>query len=117
MKVSLRQAEKQLYALVAAVEQGGERVVLTRSGRPVATLLPVAALDALDLLGRLLPDVAEVAARFPPLDPEAPGLGPAPGDETHGDTTSDGPAENRAPEVSVPSPPPGSGPTEPEASP
>jgi prevent-host-death family protein len=104
----VRRLRAALAATLRAVERDGEALVLTRRGRPVAALLPVGALDALDLLGRLLPDVADVAARFPALDPRAPGLGPAPGgDETPGDETSAGPPGNRPPEVSVPSPPRG----------
>ena len=61
-------------ALVRASSRTGA-IVLTRRGRPVAALVPAGALEALDLLGRLLPDVADVR-RLRDLDPEAPGLGP-----------------------------------------
>jgi antitoxin (DNA-binding transcriptional repressor) of toxin-antitoxin stability system len=80
IKVPLRRAEKSLYALVQAIEQTGERVVLTRRGRPVAALLHPGAIEALDLLGRMLPDVEDVARSLPDVDPSAPGLGPAPGE-------------------------------------
>ena len=79
--VPLKAAQRDLMALVRAVEEDGERIVLTRRGRPVAALLPVGALEALDLLGRLLPDVADVTAGLGEPDPGAPGLGPAPGSE------------------------------------
>ncbi len=78
MRISLRKAEKGLFALVARVERDGERIVLTRRGRPVAALLPYGAIQALDLLGRLLPDVADVAAGLKDPAAEAPGLGPPP---------------------------------------
>lgn len=61
-RLGLRTARRDLLALVRAVEQDGQRIVLTRRGRPVAALLPVGALDALDLLARLLPSTEEVAA-------------------------------------------------------
>ena len=77
-------------ALVRAVEQDGERIVLTRRGRPVAALLPVGAIEALDLLGRLLPDVADVTAGLPDPDPEAPGLAP-PGPRGGGAVTAPAP--------------------------
>ena len=81
MRVGLKSAKGSLYALVRAVEEDGERIVLMRRGRPVAALVPHGALEALDLLGRLLPDVADVAAGLGEPDPEAPGLGRAPGPE------------------------------------
>lgn len=51
--VPLAQARAQLAELVGRVSYGGERVVLTRHGRPAAALVPIADLD------RLL-DAAEV---------------------------------------------------------
>jgi prevent-host-death family protein len=79
IRIPIKRAKSDLYAVVRLVERAGERIVLTRHGRPVAALVPAGAIEALDLLGRLLPDVADVASGLPPLDPEAPGLGPAPG--------------------------------------
>ena len=78
IRVALKRAKGDLYALVRAVEADGERIVLTRRGRAVAALVPPGALAALDLLGRMLPSVADVAAGLPDLDPQAPGLGPPP---------------------------------------
>ncbi len=78
IRVALKAAQRDLAALVRAVEQDGERIVLTRRGRPVAALLPYGAIEALDRLGRLLPDVADVAAGLKDPDPAAPGLGPPP---------------------------------------
>ena len=66
--VPLKAAQRDLMALVRAVEEDGERIVLTRRGRPVAALLPVGAIAGLHLLGRLLPDVADVAAGFGETD-------------------------------------------------
>ncbi|MGE0191186.1 MAG: type II toxin-antitoxin system Phd/YefM family antitoxin [Planctomycetota bacterium] len=77
-RATLKAAQRDLMALVRAVDEDGERIVLTRRGRPVAALVPPGALAALDLLGRMLPDVADVAVGLRDLDPEAPGLGPAP---------------------------------------
>jgi prevent-host-death family protein len=76
IRVPLKAAQRDLAALVRAVEEDGERVVLTRRGRPVAALLPAGALPALDLLGQLLPGVPDVARGLPATDPQAPGLGP-----------------------------------------
>ncbi|MFM8387467.1 MAG: type II toxin-antitoxin system Phd/YefM family antitoxin [Planctomycetia bacterium] len=76
LAIPIRRLRATLRAVVRAVEEGQERVVLTRHGRPVAALVPVRALDALDLLGRLLPGPAEVAAAL-----SGPGEG---GDETPG---------------------------------
>lgn len=76
--VSLKAAQRDLLALVRAVEREGERVVLTRRGRPVAALVPFGALAALDLLGRMLPPVGDAAAGLRDLDPATPGLGALP---------------------------------------
>ena len=78
IRVGLKAARRDLLALVRAVEGGGERIVLTRRGRPVAALLPPDAIPALDLLGRMLPSVADVARGLPVPDPQAPRLGPPP---------------------------------------
>jgi len=45
--VPVRRLRATLKAVVCAVEAGGEPVVVTRHGRPVAALVPVGALDAL----------------------------------------------------------------------
>ena len=76
--VSLDSVENRVFSFTRA---GGERIVLTRRGRPVAALVPVSALEALDLLGRILPGVDLAAAGLPDVDPDAPGLGPAPARE------------------------------------
>jgi antitoxin (DNA-binding transcriptional repressor) of toxin-antitoxin stability system len=76
-RISIKRAKSEIYAVVRFVERAGERVGLTRRGRPVAALLPVGAIEALDLLGRLLPGAA--AAGLRPPDPDAQGRGPAPG--------------------------------------
>jgi prevent-host-death family protein len=44
--VALRRLRATLRAVVCAVEAGGEPVVVTRHGRPVAALVPVRALEA-----------------------------------------------------------------------
>ena len=75
--VPLRRLRATLRAVVRAVEDDQKRIVLTRRGRPVAALVPFGALAALDLLGRILPSVADVAAEMREPDPVAPGLGPA----------------------------------------
>ncbi len=43
------------------------------AGHPVAALVPFGALAALDLLGRMLPSVADVAATLRPIDPGSVG--------------------------------------------
>lgn len=78
MTVAVRRLRADLRAVLRAVEERGERVTLTRHGRPVAALVPFGALAALDLPGRMLPDVADVAVGLREPDPEAPGLGPIP---------------------------------------
>ena len=93
LAIPIRRLRATLRAVVRAVEDRQERVVLTRHGRPVAALVPVGALEALDLLARLLPEPAVVAG----------GLRP-PGSVGAGDETWDTPAEIRPPGVSVPSP-------------
>jgi prevent-host-death family protein len=94
LAVPVRRLRATLRAVVRAVEEDQARVVVTRHGRPVAAVVPVEALEALDLLERLLPPPGAVAAGL--RDPDGGGAG---------DETSGGPAGNRTPEVSVPSPP------------
>ena len=77
--VPMRRLRATLRAVLAAVEDRRDRVVLTRRGRPVAALVPYGALAALDLLGRMLPDIADVTAGLDvaPVPPEpAPARGP-----------------------------------------
>ena len=81
MRIPLNRAQRDLFALVDAVERDGERIVLTRRGHVVAALVPPGALPALDLLGRMLPAVADVARDLRPIDPLALGLEPAPDPE------------------------------------
>jgi prevent-host-death family protein len=57
-EVSTRELKDHLSELVHEVEAGG-RLVITRSGRPVAALVPISALPTTDS-GRVL---AELAAR------------------------------------------------------
>ena len=72
--VPLKTAQRDLLALVRIVHRDGERIVLTRRGHPVAALVPFGALAALDLLGRMLPSVADVAAGL--SDPARVAAGP-----------------------------------------
>ena len=77
--VPLKTAQRDLLALVRIVHRDSERIVLTRRGHPVAALVPFGALAALDVLGRMLPNVADVAATLRPLDlGSSGGIGPAP---------------------------------------
>jgi prevent-host-death family protein len=78
IRVGLKAARRDLLALVRAVARDGERIVLTRRGRPVAALLPADAIPALDLLARMLPSVADVARDLLAPDPQTLGLGPPP---------------------------------------
>ncbi|MGE0191969.1 MAG: type II toxin-antitoxin system Phd/YefM family antitoxin [Planctomycetota bacterium] len=72
LAVSVRRLRATLRAVVRAVEEDRARVVITRHGRPVAAVVPVEALEALDLLDRVLPGPAQVAARLPGPTTEAP---------------------------------------------
>lgn len=76
--VPVRRLRATLRTVLRAVEESRERVVLTRRGRPVAALVPFGALAALDLLGRMLPAVADVAAGLEVPAAEGSGADPAP---------------------------------------
>ncbi len=72
-EVGVLEAKTHLSALLDAVEKGGEAVLITRNGRPVAKLLPA---NASSLLPRKMP-AAELAAhakalrdRIAAADPE-----------------------------------------------
>jgi len=89
----MRRLRATLRSVLHAVEESRERVVLTRHGRPVAALVPFGALAALDLLGRMLPAVPDVAAGLevpaagdPTADPAPPvrASTPAPSEGPHG---------------------------------
>ena len=91
--VPMRRLRATLRTVLRAVEESRERVVLTRHGRPVAALVPFGALAALDLLGRMLPAVPDVAAALevptagdPAAASAPPGRAstPAPSEGPHG---------------------------------
>ena len=94
--VPMRRLRATLRTVLRAVEESRERVVLTRHGRPIAALVPFGALAALDLLGRMLPAVPDVAAGL-----ELPAAG---GPETGG------PAAHPAPPDRASTPAPSEGP-------
>lgn len=71
LAVPVRRLRATLRAVVRAVEEDRARVVITRHGRPVAAVVPVEALEALDLLDRVLPGPAEVSAGLPDPAPKA----------------------------------------------
>ena len=76
--VPVRRLRATLRSVLRAVEESRERVVLTRRGRPVAALVPFGALAALDLLGRMLPAVPDVAAGLELPTAGELGAGPTP---------------------------------------
>ncbi len=76
--VAVRRLRATLRAVVRAVEEGGEPVVLTRHGRPVAALVPV---ETLDLLSPDAPTALRsplsAALGSPPAD-QSPAATPSP---------------------------------------
>ena len=99
--VPMRRLRATLRTVLQAVEESRERVVLTRRGRPVAALVPFGALAALDLLGRMLPSVQDVAA----------GLElPAAGDPDTGGPNAGGAPSHAAPPGRASTPAPSEGP-------
>ena len=95
--VPMRRLRATLRSVLHAVEESRERVVLTRHGRPVAALVPFGALAALDLLGRMLPTVPDVAAEgFRPPAAGAPAAAPAPPDRASTPAPSEGPHGRQA---------------------
>ena len=89
--VPMRRLRATLRSVLRAVEESRERVVLTRHGRPVAALVPFGALAALDLLGRMLPAVPDVAAELEVPAAGDPGAAPAPPDRASTPAPSEGP--------------------------
>ena len=67
VSVNIYEAKSQLSRLVAAVEVGGERVVLCRNGIPVADIVP----HQKDSTATLQPDPELCGAAFV-MDPTAP---------------------------------------------
>lgn len=68
----MTQARADLADLVNRVAYSGERVMLTRHGKPLAALVPVADLESLERRGEIgfeLPRSAEPAAAEPPARP------------------------------------------------
>ncbi|MBC8041412.1 MAG: type II toxin-antitoxin system prevent-host-death family antitoxin [Opitutaceae bacterium] len=67
IKVNTHEAQKRLHALVAAVEEHGETVIICRDGKPVAELRAITStvLNPLrvhpELAGRILYDPTEPA--------------------------------------------------------
>lgn len=69
ISVNIYEAKTNLSSLIGRVEEGGERVLICRNGKPVAELRPVEkTVDPLDTD----PELAVVFHRDPalPLDPE-----------------------------------------------
>lgn len=67
MIVTVHQAKTQLSKLIAAVE-AGEEVVIARGDKPVARIVPIAALDSPKrVAGRLKGKIALTDAFFEPL--------------------------------------------------
>lgn len=89
--VPMRRLRATLRTVLRAVEESRERVVLTRHGRPVAALVPFGALAALDLLGRMLPAVPDVAADLEVPAAEAPAVRSALPDRASTPAPSEGP--------------------------
>jgi prevent-host-death family protein len=89
--VPMRRLRATLRSVLRAVEESRERVVLTRHGRPVAALVPFGALAALDLLGRMLPSVEDVAAGLEVPVGGVPSALPAPPDRASTPAPSEGP--------------------------
>jgi len=71
-EVGVLEAKTHLSALLDAIEKGGEVVLITRNGRPVAKLLPA---DEAALPPRRLPG-KELVARFKKLQDEMTAANP-----------------------------------------
>ena len=89
--VPMRRLRATLRSVLQAVEESRQRVVLTRRGCPVAALVPFGALAALDLLGRMLPSVDDVAAGLELPAAGDPAAHPAPPDRASTPAPSEGP--------------------------
>ena len=94
--VPMRRLRATLRTVLRAVEESPERVVLTPHGRPVAALVPFGALAALDLLGRMLPAVPDVAAGLKASAASDPATDPAPPDRASTPAPSEGPHGRQA---------------------
>lgn len=94
--VPMRRLRATLRSVLRAVEESRERVVLTRHGRPVAALVPFGALAALDLLGRILPAVPDVAAALEVPAAGGPAAAPALPDRASTPAPSEGPHGRQA---------------------
>ena len=94
--VPMRRLRATLRSVLRAVEESRERVVLTRHGRPVAALVPFGALAALDLLGRMLPAVPDVAAALEVPAAEDPAAAAALPDRASTPAPSEGPHGRQA---------------------
>ena len=94
--VPMRRLRATLRSVLRAVEESRERVVLTRHGRPVAALVPFGALAALDLLGRMLPAVPDVATGLEVPAAGDPADAPAPPDRASTPAPSEGPHGRQA---------------------
>lgn len=70
-EVSTKDLKDQLSEWVRRVESEGERVVITRSGRPVAALVPLSDLPARDG-NAILADLAAAGALRLPRGPRSP---------------------------------------------
>jgi prevent-host-death family protein len=80
-EIPVTQARADLADLVSRVGYSGERILLTRHGRPLAALVPVADLEALE---RPLSEVGFMLspATDPAADPAPPARGGTPARET-----------------------------------
>ena len=94
--VPMRRLRATLRSVLRAVEESRERVVLTRHCRPVAALVPFGALAALDLLGRILPAVPDVAAALEVPAAGGPAAAPALPDRASTPAPSEGPHGRQA---------------------
>ncbi|MGE0193904.1 MAG: type II toxin-antitoxin system Phd/YefM family antitoxin [Planctomycetota bacterium] len=69
--VAVRRLRATLRAVVRAVEEGGEPVVVTRHGRPVAALVPVGVLGGDETsVGPATNRALEVSVPSPPATPD-----------------------------------------------
>lgn len=73
-EIPVTQARAEFADLVNRVVYGGERVVLTRHGKPIVALIPAADLDRLDDADQIPATVVRLASDAPgrPGPPEPP---------------------------------------------
>lgn len=82
IRVSLTRAKATLWAWIRGVERGGEVVVLTRRGRDVAAIVPLATVPLADEVQHRVAALAEATAGLRDPSAVADALAPRPEEES-----------------------------------